>query len=269
MKCMIKIFLCAMLLVAMPFGNTYVYAQTAVCAYCGTKLPNGVHSSNCPYSTKPTTPKSSSNKHGTSSSVKGALLQGILGSVLAPDNSAEAEKQKAAAAHAAQQQAELASQQAAELQKAKDEAAQAEFKKMMRSFKQLDGSQGGMDFKGLPGSVSDFKTLDGSAESMAANARNLSAASTDSTKPMPAPGAASSPTPFFGSPASVLTRQRYRSVTASGCNSGSVPRRRSCRTLPKTATTTSIRIHANAAALACVRPPGCRLFPTPTSLRDP
>ena len=117
--------------------------------------------------------------------IVGTLFEGLLTSMFAsptkPDNTQEAlaAQQKAAA---------LAAQQAAALQRAQEAAFQAEHNKMMQSFKQLDGSQG-VAFKSLSDSTLAFKTLDGDAETLAANAR----------KPFDtAAGTSGGATPFFG-----------------------------------------------------------------------
>ena len=129
-------------------------------------------------------------KHGSTSGdvnamIVGTLFEGLLTSMFAPptkpDNTQEAlaAQQKAAA---------LAAQQAAAFQRAQEAAFQAEHNKMMQSFKQLDGSQG-VAFKSLSDSALAFKTLDGDAETLAANAR----------KPFDtAAGTSGTATPFFG-----------------------------------------------------------------------
>ncbi len=137
-------------------------------------------------------------KHGNAAgNVKamfvGALFEGLLTSLFTPPNAHTANSQEALAAQ--QQAAALAAQQAA-YQRAQEAAFQAQHDKMMQSFKQLDGSQGGgVAFKGLSDSTLAFKTLDSDAETMAANAR----------KPFDTAGSAPSPaktsaqaTPFFG-----------------------------------------------------------------------
>lgn len=135
-------------------------------------------------------------KHGsTSGSVKamfvGALFEGLLTSLFATETT---NQQEALAAQ--QKAAALAAQQAAAFQRAQEAAFQAQHNKMMQSFKQLDGSQGGdVAFKGLSESNLAFKTLDSDAETLAANAR----------KPFDTAGRVSASaqtsgqaTPFFG-----------------------------------------------------------------------
>ncbi len=117
--------------------------------------------------------------------IVGTLFEGLLTSMFAsPTQSGNAQEALAAQ----QKAAALAAQQAAALQRAQEAAFQAEHNKMMQSFKQLDGSQG-VAFKSLSDSALAFKTLDGDAETLAANAR----------KPFDTAGAPSGgATPFFG-----------------------------------------------------------------------
>lgn len=198
--------LCALLILGVVLGPALACAQDPkpVCAYCGTSLPNGVHSSSCPYYVAPKAPGGGGGKApytgggNMQSMMVGAILGSLFSAAFAPPASAqddaEAKAQQAAAALAAQQKAaELAAKKSAE-QKAKEAAAQAEFEKMMQSYKQLDGQARATD----PNAGLGLKTLDGDAEKLAAAARQpfdtggLGLKGLDSAPPAPAP------TPFFG-----------------------------------------------------------------------
>jgi hypothetical protein len=198
----IKIIACTLLLlVGVLAGAAQLFAQSVpsvsrpVCAYCGASLPNGVHSPSCPYyagAKKPAASQPSSHSHGPSlkAVVAGALFESLLTSVFA-DSSADEEETLAAqqkAAALAAEQAAQASAQAAEAQRIKEAIAQAEYEKMMQSYKPLDGSPGAA-FKALSDSNLAMKTL-------ATNAR----APFDPASLMapPVPAAAGGATPFFG-----------------------------------------------------------------------
>ena len=187
------------------WGNAYVFAQAVpnasapVCAYCGARLPYGTHSSSCPYSkstgSKPAAPKSGSKPHHHAPSMKaaiaGALFESLLSAALAPDPKSTQE-----ALAAQQMAAEIAAQRNAEWQRAQEAKAQAEFERMMQSYKQLDG--GGVAFKTLSDSALSLKTLDGDAETLAANARKPFDTASESTDPASGTVAVGSATPFFG-----------------------------------------------------------------------
>ncbi|MFA7462713.1 MAG: hypothetical protein WCY59_06200, partial [Anaerovoracaceae bacterium] len=119
------------------------------------------------------------------------ILESLLASIFAPN---PATTQEAIAAQ--QQAAALAAQQAAEEQKARAEAAQAEYERMMQSYKQLDHTQGA-NFKLLSDSSLAMKSLDGDAETLAAGARKPFDTASDLKDPSP-PVAMGSATPFFG-----------------------------------------------------------------------
>ena len=165
-------------------GANKAYASQGIPCYCKNgqifcNQPSGTHKS----------------KNGISSAdinamIVGNLFESLLTSVFADDTANEQEalaaKQKAAA---------IAAAQAAENKKIQDAAAQAEFDKMMRSYKTLDDSHG-VAFKTLANSNLAFKSLDSDPETLAANAR----------KPFDAPSensglgsdSMSGATPFFG-----------------------------------------------------------------------
>ena len=131
------------------------------------------------------------------------MFEGLLTSLFADNGASEKE------ALAAQQKAvalamQMAMQQAAQ-KRAKDIAAQAEFEKMMRSYKQLNGGQGA-GFKTLSNSNLDFKTLDGDMETLAAGARKPF--DTAGTLKPPDPGTiVSGGTAFFGDTMPIATTQ--------------------------------------------------------------
>lgn len=169
MKAINKVCCCILLFIAISTFNTKIFAQNPVCAYCNTPLPNGVHSSSCPYY-KPlkTTTKSgvlplpSTNINNM---VAGMVFQSLLNSLFSSNT--EANKKKL---EAEQQAAVLAAQKAAIQKKIQEEKEQAEYDKMMQSFKPLGGHQN-LQIKSIGDSKLDFKKLDGEAETLSANAR--------------------------------------------------------------------------------------------------
>ena len=203
--------LCAILLVGLIFGQTYVFAQSVpnasqpVCAYCNTPLPHGTHAPSCPYYVSPSKPGSAPKvpyRMDTNTMVVGTLLGSLLTSMFASDSASEQEmlaaREKAAA---------LAAQQADELQKAKAAAAQAEFDKMMQSYKQLDGSQGAA-YKSLSDINVGFKSPDDDAETLAANARKPFDTAAEPGDLRAAELTGGTPTPFLGTPC----RGRYSAL---------------------------------------------------------
>jgi hypothetical protein len=123
--------------------------------------------------------------------IAGALFESLLSAAFAPDPKSTQE-----ALAAQQMAAELAAQRNAEWQRAQEAKAQAEFERMMQSYKQLDGA--GVAFKTLSDSALSLKTLDGDAETLAANARKPFDTPSETTEPAPLPVTAGSATPFFG-----------------------------------------------------------------------
>ena len=201
MSRIVQISLCTILLLSLIFGQAYVFAQSVpnasrpVCAYCNTPLPHGTHAPSCPYYVSPSKPGSLPTipyRMDTNTMVVGTLLGSLLTSMFASDSANEQEmlaaRQKAAA---------LAAQQADELQRAKAAAAQAEFEKMMQSYKQLDGSQGAA-YKSLSDLNVGFKTPDDDAETLAANARKPFDTASEPEGTRSAALTGGTPTPFFG-----------------------------------------------------------------------
>jgi hypothetical protein len=203
---MTRILIYAMLLTSMPFCEAYVSAQAIpkasapVCIYCGTRLPNGIHSPGCPYyvgASKTAAPKPAGSmpSHGGPSlkgAIAGTLFQSLLTSIFAstgPTNTDDA-------IAAEQKAAELAARQAAESQRANDAAAQAAYEEMMKSYKRLDGS--GTVFKTLSDSALNLKTPGDDGEALAANARKHFDTPTDATKVGSEAANTGGPTPFFG-----------------------------------------------------------------------
>jgi len=181
-------------------GDAYVFAQSvpeashAVCAYCGASLPNGVHSPGCPYyagASKSSGSKSGSSSTDLNSMIVGTVFESLLTSIFSSSDTAN--NQSALAAQ--KQAAALAAQQAAAQKKADQMAAQAAYEQMMKSYKQLDNTQGAA-FKTLSDSNLGYKSLDGDAEALAANARKPFDTASDSAQsgPVTTEGATS----FFG-----------------------------------------------------------------------
>ncbi len=213
MNKMIKVFLCTILLVCFISGQANVYAQsipeasgpTMDCegtirawVLSGYYRPGDCHCENGrPVCNKsPSGAKSSGSKAAHHSAqmkamIVGTIFESLLTSLFATDTS------NSQAALAAQQQAAaLAAQQAAAAQRAQAAAAQAEYERMMRSYKQLDGTQGAA-FKTLSDSSLAMKSLDGDAETLAANARKPFDTALALQSP-PLPETTGNSTPFFG-----------------------------------------------------------------------
>ena len=218
MRTFIATLLCAVLGLGVAFGPARAGSlpePKPVCAYCGTSLPNGVHSSSCPYSSAPKGSGGGKKHHSPGGfgagdmksmmvgAIFGGLLQAVFADPAAPQEDAAA--QQAAALAAQKLAAELAAKKNAEM-RAKEAAAQAEFEKMMQSYKQLDGQARAANPKAGLG----LKGLDGDMETLAANARQpfdtggLGLKGLDSA-PLPA---APAPTPFFGDTMPVEDIQR-------------------------------------------------------------
>ena len=193
-----------LLIVVMTLFDAGVYAQippanNPVCVYCGTSLPNGVHSAGCPYAAKASGPGvalpiPSLDIKGM---IVGAVFQNLLNSVFSSSSTAapKGPTPEQQAAMAAQQ---AAAQQAAAAQKLKEEQDQAEYDRMMQSYKPLEGAKD-ITSKPLEGGIGlDFKTLDGDAENQTTAARkqfeNLKIPVVN-TPPAPPIGGA---TQFFG-----------------------------------------------------------------------
>lgn len=192
----------SLLLASLQVSPIHLCAQTVpnasrpVCIYCNAVLPNGIHARSCPYyaGTKP--PAGSRSATGSARSpgadmkaaLVGNLFQSLLTSLFASDT---VEDKTAAAAQAAALAAALAS----EAQRNNDRIAQAEFRKMMQSYKQLDDASGAA-FKTLANTDLGLKSLDGEAETLAANAR--APFDTPATPGLTGPEPTGAATPFFG-----------------------------------------------------------------------
>ncbi|MDH4321017.1 MAG: hypothetical protein OEV73_05895 [Desulfobulbaceae bacterium] len=211
MGAMVRIILCTFLLLACPVGSGELLAQSIpdvpapVCAYCGTSVPNGVHTRNCPYYVDPsqsgsaqaTKPKAKAKSHSAeiNAMVTGAIFQSLLTSMFASPNPAVSNSSAQQALAAQQQAAIRAAQQAEAWAAAKDAAFRAEHAKVKSAYKQLDGGQG-LGFKGGTGGSLGFKSADSDLEGMAVAARSPFDTAGDVGLPVtPAPAA---PTPFFG-----------------------------------------------------------------------
>ena len=122
--------------------------------------------------------------------IGGMIFQSLLNSVFSSNpatSTQELEAQKQAAAEAAQK--------AAEEQKMKQAKEQAEYDSMMESYKSLDGSQN-LQTKTIGDTNLDFKTLDGEAENLAADARKQFEVTGDA--PISNNVEIGEATPFFG-----------------------------------------------------------------------
>lgn len=201
MSCPCRISRCALVLWAtLTFSQANVFAQPVpeasrpACAYCGAALPNGVHSSNCPYYAPGSKSSGRKAKQGLSSTdintmIVGTLFESLLTSMFADQTATEKE------ALAAKQRASEIARQHEALKRVKEAEEQAEFEKMMQSYKQLDGSQR-VGFKTLSDSDLQFKTIDGDMETLAADARKPFDAPPDMN--VPGVDGAGGGTPFFG-----------------------------------------------------------------------
>jgi hypothetical protein len=101
------------------------------------------------------------------SMVTGAILQSFFSSVLSNPKSTE---QLDAQQRAAKLEEQKAAAMAAEQQRIREAQAQADYDKMMQSYKALDDAQN-FSIKTLDNSDIGFKTLDGDAESLSSEAR--------------------------------------------------------------------------------------------------
>ncbi|MEW6672149.1 MAG: hypothetical protein AB1427_10610 [Thermodesulfobacteriota bacterium] len=205
---MIKIFFFMLLLAGILSGRADVLAQSvpaasgpsidcagSAAAYRAQGIPCDCEGGRI-VCNKSTSGGSSSGKkfnaeHDVKMMVVGTIFESLLTSLFSTDAANEKE-----ALAAKQQAAALAAQQASELQRAKDMAAQAEYEKMMRLYKQLDG--GGAAYKTLSDSNLAFKTLDGDAENLAAGARKPFDTAADTATPGSGTTTAGGATPFFG-----------------------------------------------------------------------
>lgn len=203
MSHLLRIWSPMIVLVSLLSGPTPVMAQQVPnvpsprCAYCGTPLPNGVHSPSCPYynsgaksdGSKARSPKPGLTSRDINTMVAATLFESLLASTFADSGASEQE------ALAAREKAIALARQQAAWKQAREAAAQAEHDRMMKSYKQLDGTQN-TGFKTLSDSTVDFKTLDGDMETMAAGARKPF--DTAGTLKTPEPNTIRGGTPFFG-----------------------------------------------------------------------
>jgi len=198
MRPIVKNYVCVLLLIALTYSPAYVLAQSVpnasnpVCAYCGCPLPNGTHAAGCPYATagKSGGAKKGSHSMNMNAMVTSVMFESLLTSLFM-DNTTNHKEDLAAKQRAALQ----AARQAAAMQREKAQAAQAAYEKMMRSYKQLDGTQS-VTFKTLSNSNMAFKTLDGEPEALADGARKPFDTPSGPLKPIPETTGAA--TPFFG-----------------------------------------------------------------------
>ncbi|HEY3389683.1 MAG TPA: hypothetical protein VGK38_08945 [Prolixibacteraceae bacterium] len=169
-----------LLLVGIIISSQTVYSQSAIGQLermTGTKIVRGTVGS----------PLSSGSLNNM---VAGALIQGVLSSLF---SSKPADNQKAI--EAKQQADEQAAQQAAEQQRIKEANDQAEYDKMMGSYKGLEDAQN-LKLKTLDNTNPDFNNLNGDAEKLSSDARRQFEVSGDA--PLSGPVAPVAATPFFG-----------------------------------------------------------------------
>jgi len=183
------------MIIFLSVNSNDVMAQNAVCAYCGTQLPYGVHGPKCKYYVATSSSSSSVTPAANlSTMVAGAIFQNMLKSIFS--NNSAADKKALDAKQQADQAAALqAARQAAQQQRINQAIAQAEYEKMMKSYKLLEGSQD-LKIKTLGNTNLEFKTLNGNAETLSADARNQF----ENGIKLPASGtvATGGGTPFFG-----------------------------------------------------------------------
>ena len=209
MRHIIRILLCTILLTSMICGPAYVLAQSVPEASgpavdCEGTIDAWVssgyyHPGDCQcINGQPVCGKSSSgghfhHNHDFNQEIKmqivGTIFESLLTSLFTDNTASEKE------AFAAQQKAAALAARQAEFEKARAAAAQAAYEKMMKSYKQLDDSQG-VAFKTLSDSNLQFKALDSDAESLEANARKPF--DTPSDVASTASGISGQATPFFG-----------------------------------------------------------------------
>lgn len=146
-----------------------------MCAYCNTQLPNGTHAASCPYAAAATQSggnKSSGGKqhnpeHDLSLMVTGAVVQGLMGSLLStPVNQGPSQQDIIDAQRIA---ATKAMQRDLEWQRKKDAEFVAEQQKMLTGLKPVDGDADSA-FNQLSGSAMGFKQAD-DLDVLAATAR--------------------------------------------------------------------------------------------------
>jgi hypothetical protein len=126
--------------------------------------------------------------------IVGAIFQNVLNSVF-NNNSGQNQKKLDAKQQADELAKREAAHKAAEQQRINAAIAQAEYEKMMRSYKLLDDSES-LQIKTLNSTGLDFKTLDSDPENLASNAaKQFENASIAFVSTPPEPGKA---TPFFG-----------------------------------------------------------------------
>jgi hypothetical protein len=208
MRYIIKIFFYTILLIGITTNRAYILAQSvpeasqpaldckgSAAAYRAQGIPCDCVDGQI-VCNQPSSAGSLHEHHDFNQDIKmqvvGTIFESLLTSLFS-DNTAN---QKQALA-AQQKAAALAAQQASALQREKDRESHAAYEKMMQSYKQLDGSQG-LAFKTLSDSSMGFKTLDGDAETLEANARKPFDTASEKTDPLSNTVHVGGATPFFG-----------------------------------------------------------------------
>ncbi|MHC1780213.1 MAG: hypothetical protein AB9922_08255 [Bacteroidales bacterium] len=108
-------------------GLSEIYAQNAVCVYCGVQLPNGVHKSGCPYYKNPV---STGNTKGSGSVLNSSTqILNVINLLISLDKMSKAE------ADAKRKAIEI---EVAERKRIKDSIDEINHKKIISSLKRLD-----------------------------------------------------------------------------------------------------------------------------------
>ncbi len=201
MKRNMKIVCSLILFAGILLINTNVFSQTnCTCAICGRScndiaIYGHIKGYSCYVAPANSAAKSSAGSSADlSNMIAGAIFQNVLTSIFS-NNTANNQKELDAKQKAAALAAQQAAQKAAEQQRMNEAIAQAEYEKMMKSYKLLEDSRD-MNIKTLDNSNMEFKTLDGDAETLSNNSRNQFENTTIS--PVSAQSNPGNPTPFFG-----------------------------------------------------------------------
>ena len=177
------------ILLFVMFSNQSIYGQSAIGQLeAATK-------------TRITIPRASPMSMNLNNMVVGSIFQGVISSIFS-SNSGNAQRLQDAKQKEAAMMAQKAAEQAAEQQRIIEANAQAEYDKMMESYKQLDGAQE-LNQKTLGTVDLDFKNLNGEAEQLSSDARKQFEVSgkapvTTQVTPTPVATPIAGGTPFFG-----------------------------------------------------------------------
>jgi tetratricopeptide (TPR) repeat protein len=173
--------------------------NNCACAVCSRScndvaLYGHIKGYSCFTGTTGTTKSMAGSSEELSNIIAGAIFQNVLTSIF-NNASGKSQKELDAKQRADEQAAQQAALQAAEQQRINAAIAQAEYEKMMRSYKLLDNSQN-VEIKTLNTNNIDFKTLDGDTERLRADAGKQF--ENTSIKLLPDSANTGNATPFFG-----------------------------------------------------------------------